>query len=416
MMMFHHPLNTTTTTTPSRNYTTTTTKITCAIILFIILPTFFLSTNYPPLHYPINNNVFFLTLPLTNNNNDNITDLQNNIILPPNKQPPQTNNHTTTTITTNVQLLFPSIPTLPLPTQKIHWCLHADPHPSQALTSTLSLLKRIPSKSTLVFMGDSTIHEPFQFISTCLFHQPNPTKHGFNETLVYTVSNNLVQILYLPNYFLHKPYSLVGNRVQAKIPQFLNQYVKPGFNSKLVIWINFGILHTLHRYPVHMEAGDFGGWTNLHHFVMKETQDLIELGQFQQILVSTPHALCSTHFEPERKSWSETYDVEPRLDFKSCQQMIQKEFKVTNGYDDYCEFGAALPNRAEMLAQKFIYTIQNHLYPMMMQHNIRFGWLNSFELTHNQCHLTKDGIHYEPIVPIEAEAVLKWIVGGLKKH
>jgi hypothetical protein len=333
--------------------------------------------------------------------------------LPTSFPTPKTQNPTPITATTTI---LPPLPHLPPPPHPINWCRL--PYNKQDSTPiSIDHFLQIPPNSIIMMIGDSTMHEPFVYLSKCVLQRPIidiliEDKSDGILPRIQTASNSKVQIIFFSNWEDNLPYSNPTNRINVAIPTLLEKYSKAPEFKPYAIWTNFGILHILHRLPLDnmTRHGDAEGFLHLREWLIQDSQAMAST--FSRVVIDTPYAICTSHLPTDQIHWVQQFTQNPTKLIDPCLQ-----YYPGNEGKQYCSTGAAIPKNVAQLSKNIQTIIQNDLQQQLNKKlhgkgGGGFGWLDSHNITTNRCDLTGDGQHYRSVVPLEVEAFLKFIVGS----
>lgn len=313
------------------------------------------------------------------------------------------------TTSPTLQAFFPLRFRGPTPTRLVRWCNEEDDLLYAPLVQRLKLASKAKHKVLIFMLGDSTLHEPFSYLSKCIFRQGIPWPKGNDTTRHYSIKNSKVQVLFFPNYWESKVYSLPGNRALGKLDLF-RRHALPGYVPTLA-WVNFGLLHTLHRHPARMDAGDYWGWRRMEEWVVEELRVLAHRYNFTSVLVSTPHSVCGKQFKGDRLAWLSAFDPES----EACVDYFSKQAEAVGAVRrqevaEFCREGAGTPQLAKQLQQRFdlVFTQAVDVAGLGIT---RLGIQNNTFATESMCknEVTNDGVHYESLVPQQVDSMLSFV-------
>ncbi|KAH9256424.1 hypothetical protein BASA81_005338 [Batrachochytrium salamandrivorans] len=310
------------------------------------------------------------------------------------------------------QVIFPLRFRGPTPTHLIRWCNEEDDLLYAPLVQRLKLAAKTKHKVLIFMFGDSTLHEPFSYLSKCIFRQGIPWPKGNDTTRHYSVKNSKIQVLFFPNYWESKVYSLQGNRALGKLDLF-KRHAAPGYVPTLA-WVNFGLLHTLHRYPARMDAGDYWGWRRMEEWIVEDLHVLAHQYNFSAILVSTPHSICGKQFKGDRLAWLNAFDP----DNGECIDYFTKQAETISVVQrqevaEFCREGAGTPVLAKQLQQRFDLVLTQTMSELaVVGLGIKMlGIQNNTFATESMCRnaITNDGVHFESLVPQQVDSMLSFV-------
>lgn len=297
----------------------------------------------------------------------------------------------------------------PLPPKRVHWCHSREDFLSQPLLQLVEQhLNNTDGPPRLILLvGDSTLHEPFTYISRCLFKRGYGRRSGNGTKLVFSVHTPNLQVLYFPNYWKSQVYSDWGNRIPGK-QDLWTEYAMPGYVPTLA-WANFGLLHILHRVPLSYDVGDFLAWNRLERWIIEDVLVLVREWKFTKLLVSGPHACCLDRLTLPRKEL-----LHREVDMDACRNYFHQDFVDSNKLDEFCLLGINSPNGTALLRDKVDDIIRYRMWPRLKQEPSLqvMGYLDNYNATQTLCELknTNDGIHYESLVPLQVESMLQFLI------